>query len=79
MRRMTNKGTVGIGDVIGMGVSGILLYIAITLFLPFGDLLSNATTSMPNNGIFMAIYWTIPLIMIGLVIWGFAQKAQSRE
>jgi hypothetical protein len=79
MKKLSRKGMVGIGDVIEMGVAGIMLFIAIQLFLPFGDLLANATTNMPNNGVFMAAYWSIPLIMVGLVIWGFAQKAQSRE
>ena len=49
------------------------LYLGIQLFIPFANLLDNASDNFAANGaIFMTIVWIIPLIMVALVLtWLF--------
>jgi len=78
LKSLNQKGMLGIGDIMMLGIGTIILYIAIIIFIPFANMLGNVTTNMTNGGIFMAIVWTIPLVIVGLFIYSFAQKSQMQ-
>jgi len=78
LKSLSQKGMLGIGDIMMLGIGTIILYIAIIIFIPFANMLGNVTTNMTNGGIFMAIVWTIPLVIVGLFIYSFAQKSQMQ-
>lgn len=79
MKRLNKKGMIGLGDIMMLGVSAIILLVAISIFIPIGNILANTTANMPNAGIVMSLIWLIPLVMVGGVIWSFTQKAQDQR
>lgn len=73
-----NKGALDLSDPFFLAVGILVLFIAISLFIPFADLLGNVAGNMAYNGsIFMTIVWTIPLLMVGMLIYQFVDKMKQ--
>ena len=78
MKRLNNKGALDLADPFFLAISILVLFIAMNLFIPFADLLGNVANNMAYNGsIFMTVVWTIPLLMIGMVIFQFVSKMKE--
>jgi len=78
MMKLNTKGALDLADPFFLAISILVLFIAMNLFIPFADLLGNVASNMAYNGsVFMTVVWTIPLLMIGMVIYGFVSKMKE--
>lgn len=62
-----------------VALSVLMFFIAMQLFLPIGDLLGTSIENMPNSGIVMTLTWLIPVVLVGLMIYGYVEMAQGRR
>lgn len=78
MKILNNKGALDLADPFVLAIGVLILFIAMQLFIPFADLLGNVATNMAYNGsIFMTIVWVIPLLMVGMLVMQFVNKAKE--
>ena len=77
MRKLDIKGALDMADPFFMAIGVLVLFIAINLFIPFADLLDNVASNMTNGSIFMTVVWTIPLLMVGMLIYQFVSKMKE--
>lgn len=77
LKRLNVKGAFDMSSpfVLAMGV--LVLFIAIQLFIPFADLVTNAMSGQTNGAVFGTIIWVIPLLMVGMLIFEFVQDMRS--
>lgn len=71
------RGALDFADPLLLGFMGVIIYVAISVFLPFTSLLSTATENMTNSGIFMTLVYMVPILMVAMVIIGFIKKVQE--
>jgi len=73
-----NKGVLDLSAPFFLAMGVLVLFIAISLFIPFADLLGNVAANMAYNGnIFMTIVWVIPLLMVGMLIYSFIEDMKK--
>ena len=75
----SNKGVFEFGDVFYIAVFVIIMVVFSYLFTPLMDILTTATTNMPNASIVLTLMYLLPIVAVGLFIWALSRKAQQQQ
>jgi len=75
----SQKGAFDIADPILWGIALLMLYIGMQIAIPMMSGLSTVTANMTNSGIFMTLVYLTPILIVGLMFYGFTQRAQRYQ
>ncbi len=73
----SEKGAFDIADPILWGIAILMLYIGMQIVIPMMSNLATATANMTNSGLFMTLVYITPILIIGLMFYGFTRRAQN--
>jgi len=71
LKKMNQKGYFfgdAFGDMLQLAVGILVLVIAINLFIPFANILTNAVAGTTLSATIMVIVWVIPLLFVAMLI-----------